>query len=510
MKRRSMYLPRMLASVACGLFLVSVGAWTTLRLFGPWLITAIYDGRSLSVLNVLITGQRIHPLSAYLTAFEDWLRIAICSGVVLSIALAGAALVVRAKLHRQSTVKFNVLICLVTVAAIAVRDLGLLIHPRFWAEEGAVHFQSALDRPLLEALFAPHQGYLSILANMAGILATLPPLEYAPLVTTVVAFFVQLSLVVAIALSNAPFLKSGLSKALASAAVLLVGSTGEIWLTTANSSFYFPILVFLILCHDKSSGHGRALRIFATGFSGLASVTACVLLPWFLARYFQRRQTEDRTLFVVLAGATLIQVAAIAYSRIVLGPAAYYHPLSQARFGSMAALSAAPEKIIYYALQYPLLGTYSGVASLGVVAAAIALMVYTAARRGGAYWHFLSVTWMLTLLSVLASLGMNGGPRYAYAPSVIFALFLLAVAFDDAAAVRFRSLAVILFSIAMMTWIPYYRGGLEGFSDPSWPTWEDEVRAWRSDSNRSELQIHPDWEGQRNQGLSWVVRIKQR
>jgi len=423
--------------------------------------------------------------------------------------LAVAALSTCVGPHQKSTFAFNALLCVAAAVVIAVRDPSFLIQPRFWAEEGAVYFQSALDRPPLEALFAPHQGYFSLIANVGGILATLPSLEYAPLVTTMIAFIIQLSLVIAIALSNAPFLKSALSKTLASAALILVGARGDLWFTTISSQQFFPVLVFLILCHDKYGGRGLWLRAVVISLSGLASVTACFLLPLFLIRYIQRRQTEDRLLFSVLAASTAIQLAVIAYSYLVLGQTTYYDPSSQVRFASPVPLSYLPVRIAYYAIQYPVLGRYQGlVASFGINVAAVLLMIYAATRRCADYWHFLGAIWVLTVFSVLGSIQMNGGPRYAYAPSCIFALFLLAIAFDEAVAPLFRRLSVVLFAIAMVVWVPYYRSGLDGFRNPAWPSWAEEVRAWRSDPSHSALYIHPDWPSQRKQGLAWVVRIK--
>ena len=135
------------------------------------------------------------------------------------------------------------------------------------------------------------------------------------------------------------------------------------------------------------------------------------------------------------------------------------------------------------------------------------LSVSAALRRGASSWHFLAALWILIVLSVAASLGMTGDPRYAYAPAAIFALFLLALAFDGAAAPALRRLSAALFCLAMAIWIASYRTGLQSVRDPAWPSWAAEVAAWRSDPARTALRIHPDWAFQREQGIVWQVQV---
>ena len=61
-------------------------------------------------------------------------------------------------------------------AALVLRVPEVVLEPRFWAEEARVYFVYALNNPAGSALLAPHQGYYSLVPNLATWLATLVPL----------------------------------------------------------------------------------------------------------------------------------------------------------------------------------------------------------------------------------------------------------------------------------------------------------------------------------------------
>ncbi len=78
-----------------------------------------------------------------------------------------------------------------------LRAPSLLVHPRFWAEEGTYWFQYASTHSLMQDLFFlfPPSGYLNLMANIGGVLSSATArflkIEYAPLATTIAAFLVQ-------------------------------------------------------------------------------------------------------------------------------------------------------------------------------------------------------------------------------------------------------------------------------------------------------------------------------
>jgi len=178
-------------------------------------------------------------------------------------------------------------------ALIVLRDPTIFTEPRFWAEEATVYFRTAYLNSFWDALIAPHQGYYSLWANLAGILATLPALEYAPAVTTGMACALLLLILAAIFTSEAPELDSPLKKAIAGLATLVVGATGEIWLVSINSQHYFPLLIFLILIDSKCNLVKRRIWYAVAAVAGLSGVAANFLAPLFLLRYLQRHERAD-------------------------------------------------------------------------------------------------------------------------------------------------------------------------------------------------------------------------
>jgi hypothetical protein len=343
-------------------------------------------------------------------------------------------------------------------------------------------------------------------ANLAGLLATIPPLEYAPAVTTGMSLFVLLLILVAIFVNESDTLSSTINKAVAGLAVIVVGATGEIWLTSTNSQHYLPLLIFLILIDSKRSPVKRRVWFGVAAVSGLSSVAANFLTPLFLFRYWQRRERADLVLFFILALTSAIQLAAIAYSLLVLGDAAYYHPASQRRV--MTDIHAIPVifNVFYYAFVYPIFG-FSRLGILGWIGAAALLCAgYLARASTRDHWIYFGAILLLTSLSVVTSMGMHGGPRYAYSASVIVALLLLTYSFNSSLPKVARLTAGILLTTSIAYWSLHYKSGLDYFRDPRWPTWSEEVRAWRSDPTK-ELQAHPIWRDQTAQGVVWSLTL---
>jgi hypothetical protein len=260
----------LLIRLSLGLALTAAALWLVLNIFGPMLIEQVYQGRSISILNSLITGQKEHPLSEYISAFTKITHTMFFILLTIASALYLYGNVIKYQTDRRSFIYLNVFILL--LAVIVLRDPTLFTEPRFWAEEATVYFRMAYIMPAWMSLIAPHQGYLSLWANLAGLLATIPPLEYAPIVTTGMSLFVLLVILAAILVNESDALDSTLKKFIASVAVLVVGATGEIWLTSINSQHYLPLLVFLILIDSKRSSLKRRI-----GFGITAAIPGLLL-----------------------------------------------------------------------------------------------------------------------------------------------------------------------------------------------------------------------------------------
>ncbi len=494
---------QLLIRLSLGLALTAIVLWLFLNSFGPMLIEQVYQGRSISILNTLITGQREHPVSEYISAFEDHMRIGFLLMLVLSGTLYLIQNAIRHQAHIRSVTHQNTIFFALLFVLIVLRDPTLFTEPRFWAEEATVYFWTAYLMPAWGALISPHQGYLSLWANLAGLLATIPPLEYAPAVTTGMSLFVLLVILAAVLVNESDTLCTSLNKAIAGVAALVVGATGEIWLTSINSQHYMPLLVFLILIDSKCSPLKRRVWFGVAAIAGLSSVAVNFLAPLFLLRYRQRRERADLVLFFILASTTAIELAAIAYSSFILGDAAYYHASQRRVISDFNAISVM-NNIFYYAFAYPLFGHSKLLAYVG--AAALLGTGYLARASMRDHWVFLGAVLLLSSLSVVSSMGMHGGPRYAYSASVIISLLMLAYSFNSRIPRAARITASILLIASITYWSLHYMDGLRDFRDPRWPTWSEEVRTWRTDPS-IKLQAHPIWQDQTDEGLVWSVKL---
>ena len=126
------------------------------------------------------------------------------------------------------------------VLAMFFRAPSFFFEPRFWAEEGIIYFSNAFNNPWYKALFTPHLDYLSLFNNIASTLAAnIVQLKDAPLITTLLAFAVQVIPLAIVLWSQSELWGSAVKKAVGILIILFVPLSGEIWLATNCSQFYF-------------------------------------------------------------------------------------------------------------------------------------------------------------------------------------------------------------------------------------------------------------------------------
>jgi hypothetical protein len=388
------------------------------------------------------------------------------------------------------------------VALVVWRDPTLFTDPRFWAEEATVYFMTSCQQGFLAAMAAPHQGYFSLLVNLGGELATLPKLEYAPLMTTLVGLAVIVTIFMVVLFHEAEVLSSGLNKFIAGLAVVVVGTTGEIWLNATNCQHFMALLVFLVLIDSKRHPLKRGIGYGLVAIAGLTSVAANFLTPLFLVRYLQRREKGDLVLFIVLCLTSAVQLAMIIYSFIHQAGSS---PIDS-RFNTTFDLYTLVRQIALFAVNYPFFGIQGSWSWL--VAGLFLLAVFLSMRRFPAHWEYPLAIVLLTVLSTLASLGMYGGPRYAYSASVIMMLYLLALHGDGEVPRFARYAALLLLASSLTYWSVSYRAGLEKYRVASWPSWKSEVQAWRLDKNRM-LQVHPAGVRGADGAALWTMDLSQ-
>lgn len=91
----------LLIRLSIGIALTAIVSWLALSIFGATIIKDAYQGRSIAILNSLITGQSEHPVTEYLTAFAKLTRAVNFSLLALAGALYLLANAVKYQAHRR-------------------------------------------------------------------------------------------------------------------------------------------------------------------------------------------------------------------------------------------------------------------------------------------------------------------------------------------------------------------------------------------------------------------------
>jgi len=390
---------------------------------------------------------------------------------------------------------FAVLICL--------RLPDVILHGRFWAEEGKYFYVRAATDPPLQTLFAPFGGYLNLVANGASLLArALVPLEYAPWVTTGIALVFQCLPAILLAYSRDRWLQQTPIRIACLLIVATAPAAEEVWLQTLHSQFHLALCCALILALDVPTGWLRAFGFVALFLAPLCGPSGAALVPLFLLRAVLDRSGARLLQGLVLASGAALQLG-LFYS---------HHSGRSYGVSALGLLCVAYIKLIVL----PFLGrVWADPASahvrerlgkdlfpLRAVAITVALLAGLLAmlvRRGLAapFWLVagagvlfgLGVYGSLSTLPGLLTIGEAG--RYTFIPQVLLGLALAAAASGEAG----RRWEIWLARGAVI-WLL----GI-GLADISrnklfmgrGPNWRAEVAAWRRDPAHPIAIWPPGW-----------------
>ncbi|MBK6744560.1 MAG: hypothetical protein IPG66_16990 [Hydrogenophilales bacterium] len=168
---------------------------------------------------------------------------------------------------------------------------ALVMAPRFWAEDGNVYYLQARAVDAWDALLGMPLGYLSLPANLAGVISAKLPLLYAPYGGFFVSLAIQMGLLWVI-MANRYFDGRPLWQgALALIPVVLVQSF-ETWLNAINSQFWLALAAALVLAAPggtftpgRHSVNGLVLIL-----AGLSGPVSAFLAPLFVLRAIHERR----------------------------------------------------------------------------------------------------------------------------------------------------------------------------------------------------------------------------
>jgi len=173
------------------------------------------------------------------------------------------------------------------------RSPYIFLNGRFLAEDGSFWFSNAYSYGPLKGITQMFFGtqYFNLWANISSVIASLFPLELAPLAMVYMAFLVQFYLYFFIIFGQSKFLTNKLDKIIAVLIVIITPPmVPAVWLASNLSQVYFSIITILIFFQeeDLKSIYNKLSPIIIL-LSSLSSVLPCVLSPFFILKYFKKK-----------------------------------------------------------------------------------------------------------------------------------------------------------------------------------------------------------------------------
>jgi hypothetical protein len=404
------------------------------------------------------------------------------------------------------------------------RNPRYLWEPRFWAEEGTLHFAYSYAHPWYLALFAPQSGYLNFWPNFTTLIATIPPLEYAPLVTTVLALLIQLVPIFIILSSRSPLWNHWLRKLCGIGVILFVPLTNEVWLNSVNSYNYFAVITFLILIEEPIQGPLRKwlFRLLLI-VGGLTGTLSCFLIPLFFLQALVEGKNKERFiqtfLLIVCAAVHLYLIFSyqaagsigdrfhiIGFSTI--GAIMWTQSIGFLMFGLQQTSAWARPLLL---LAYHDLAGFQNWGRILLIICGLFLFILSANFPIKKRLIFLSAYFILLYFPAMFSaikdkyslVDTSNHQRLFLAPNIILGLMLLAgVRFPKLKMFTFKNLASLLCAFVLGISIFW---GIFSYSRPYdiagfWPDWKVEVQIWKDQPNYP-LRIQP---------AGWVVYLQKK
>jgi hypothetical protein len=387
-------------------------------------------------------------------------------------------------------------------ALVCLRMPQIVLHGRFWAEEGAVFFRRAWDQPARQALWAPYGGYLNIVANGTTLLARWAvPLDAAPYVTSLAGLIFQLLPPLLLLTARDRWLRPWAVRLAGVGLLLFIPASEEIWLQTLHCQFELALCCGILVSLEARTGPSLGLLVLAP----LAGPVAIALCPLFVLRAaLERNGARVLQCGAICAGAA-VQIAL--FLSLVPGRAYAFDPLTNLsvvalRHLAIPLLGMHAAEQVNTTLRATLAAGHVPWLAMGLPLLILGSLGAALLRRGLGHpgvWFFAG--FVLTAgFSYFGAIG--GGPalldvlnnqRYSVVPQSLLELAVLALA-ATAGAWGARCAAAWLLLVGITNyWIvaPPTRTG---------PDWRAEIAAWRAEPAHV-LRIWP---------RPWTLEIKRK
>jgi len=426
--------------------------------------------------------------------------------------------------------------CLISLLSffflILIRNPIYVTAPRFWAEEQS-YFETFYHVGNwwegFDALMFPTH-YIFLL-RVAGLLATFPELEYAPIATTTFGFLVLIMPLLILFFTDCKYWDSLQKKIVLSLFLIFSCSTGEIWLASTNVQTMLPVSSFLILLDDNLTNKlKKVLYSIIIACAVVTGPTTLFMAPFFLLRFIQTKHKQFLNYCLILFFLGLLHLTYFFVSR---------H--AGLTFDGRFASEFDPIKSFIYItspnLIFPLFGYFAsiiyrtgldivhiglentpyleltakvfpgflatGIENIFKFLAYIKLFIFSTCflafilifyfefKKASHEGKTLFLSLYLYLGFLLGALSLQGlsGFRYTYLTSFILLFYLYQrLAFEKEKVKKGLIKFLLIFSvtIGILEYYPrtisYTPSTLVG-ENAKWPVWKEEIDMWKKDSN---------------------------
>jgi len=407
--------------------------------------------------------------------------------------------------HALNGRKPLILVSVLVIALNILRCPELLVHPRFFAEEGATYFSGAFQQSFLANIFSAHFGYYTLYNQIATSLAAMAPLEFAPLVTTWLSFFVQIGISLYVLWGELPLLDTLFRRTVLALAIPLLAWPGH-WLTVIGTQCWFGAGTFLLLLGANSSRlrSSYVLKGMYLGLAGLTGVISCFMAPAYLLRAAKEKSRE----YFAYAGMLLFCLGV--HLAVLLQAVLTNSAEVSCRFVSNHLDSLLYKTIVYqFAVPFTGRGIFEQASVVAVgsglkanlenifgvnllvydlfmipMAIGMMVMLITAIiiwqQRSRLDLQLIALSLLtVSVLSNICSAGLSGGPRYYFLPSLM--LLTLFIGFWELKKIRVLTALTgcIILSTLLLNGYEYRSIMLKQAVKPDYPDWQTEVEQWR-------------------------------
>ena len=221
--------------------------------------------------------------------------------VMLAIISVGLAAIIKyrpdshvSQLVTNNILKRPIIIYLLAILSAFVilflRRPDILLKPQFWAEDGFVWFQEALNLGPIQALLIPKGGYFQTISRLVLGIATMIPLGYAPLFSNIMALIIRAAPIGFLFTKRMEWI-SWPARMLIALYYVLMPNLWEVHANITNTFWYLAIYLFATIVADDPKTLGWKIHdIVILILAGLSSISIIFIFPCYLLKLWAQSE----------------------------------------------------------------------------------------------------------------------------------------------------------------------------------------------------------------------------